>query len=218
MTQTDLDPSTTDAPNERDRYGIADQLARAFEWSLGGVDLDPFFDPGQALRCAYGYSLHLALGASTAGPVILRNDALDGRPWDAPSCRTVYSNPKFSGGGTRKAIRLLHDLMGSGRCEASIFVGPANLGSAYWREHGHPSLAAVAHLGRYDFLPLVDMPATSKAKARKKGERSSGGSAVEVAAALMLGPGPRANLRHYVDRFDASMRSLGVACTFARGV
>ena len=211
-------PTDPTDPNPRDRYGIADKLARAFERSLGGISLDPFCDPGQAIRCRHGFTIHK--GEHPSAGKLTRRDSLEGEDWNKTiGVRTAYVNPKFSGKGTELALARTVDLVtipaNTGLCEAAIFVGPANLGAKYWRDSGgHEALAAVAHLGRYDFLPLVDMPATDTAKARKRGARSTGGSSVEVIAVLLS----RADFRApYVERFDRAMRSMGVAVTFARG-
>lgn len=208
-----------DEPNPRDRYGACDQLARAVEDALAGVVLDPFFDPEQVLRPQLGYSIHVPEGVHSGATQIVAVDAF-AQPWPSPcdSVRTIYANPRFSGGGTKAALRLLHDCMGQGRAEAAVFIGPANLGSDYHRAHGFPNMGAIGHLGRWDFDPLVDMPAKGKLRRVKKGQRSKGGSASEVVAVLMLGPERNAYPYRYVDRFDRAMRAIGVPVSFARDV
>lgn len=218
-----------DGLNPRGRYGVARELARAFERTLGGIDLDVCFDPEQVLRAREGFSIHLPKGKKKKinGCDVLGVDSLDPKtPWPLNhGHRTIYCNPDFSGGGTKNACQHLADSFtpsgpyGNIGVDAAIYVGPANLGADYF-ESLWPLVVAIAHVGRYDFVPLVDMPETDKQKSRKKGVRSSGGSSLEVAAVL-LAAHPRPNnhddqakgAADLAKAFAREMRPLGIYTT-----
>lgn len=132
-----------------DFFGTPRWIVDLCERVAGPIDHDPFPDPEH----------------QTWMPVdpVASGDGF--RSW--PVDLTILANPPFSNGGLPLAAERFADAARAVPDLSRFFVGIACPGAAYWREHLHPHMTAVAWLGRVRFIALRNMTLGTASKPRK---------------------------------------------------